>query len=395
MKRWPTKLLGELVLPGEQRDPTENPNEQFSYVDIASVDNEAKAIVVTKRILGADAPSRARKVIRNGDVIVSTVRPNLNAVALVPRTLDNQICSTGFSVLRPSEKVISGYLFAFVRSPSFINHLVARTTGANYPAVNDGEVKDVPIPFPPLAEQERLVKLLDEVDELRKLRAKADRHTADLIPALFHDMFGDPAANPKAWPVCPLGEFAEKMSDGPFGSNLKSSHYVEEGVRVVRLQNIGVGQFLDHDKAYISQAHFTRLSKHRCLPGDVLIGTLGDPNIRACVLPESISGALNKADCIQLRPDRTSAVAEYICWLLNLPETLKMASGMIHGQTRSRISMGRVRSLVVPLPPISLQHEFAARVSDIRAIQAEQAASRRRLDDLFQSMLHRAFQGEL
>ena len=57
--------------------------------------------------------------------------------------------------------------------------------------------------------------------------------------------------------------------------------------------------------------------------------------------------------------------------------------------------MGRVRSLVVPLPPISLQHEFAARVSDIRAIQAEQAASRRRLDDLFQSMLHRAFQGEL
>jgi type I restriction enzyme S subunit len=107
------------------------------------------------------------------------VRPNLNAVALVPGNLDNQICSTGFSVLRPSEKVLSGYLFAFVRSPAFVDYLVARTTGANYPAVNDGEVKDVPVPVPPLAEQEQIVKLLDEADEMRKLRAQADRRPRD------------------------------------------------------------------------------------------------------------------------------------------------------------------------------------------------------------------------
>jgi type I restriction enzyme S subunit len=201
MKRWPTIPLGELVLPTEQRDPKEIPTKEFFYVDIASVDNETKAIVETKRIRGADAPSRARKVIRRGDVIVSTVRPNLNAVALVPDNLDNQICSTGFSVLRPSANVTSGYLFAFVRSPFFIGCLVARTTGANYPAVNDGEVKDVAIPVPHLAEQERIVKLLDEADELRKLRAQADRRTADLIPALFHDMFGGPAINPFGWPV--------------------------------------------------------------------------------------------------------------------------------------------------------------------------------------------------
>src|SRR5436309_15877220 len=100
MKRWPTNKLGELVLPTEQRDPRDKPTERFSYVDIAGVDNEAKKITATKTIVGADAPSRARKVIRRGDVIVSTVRPNLNAVALVPDVLDNQICSTGFSVLR-------------------------------------------------------------------------------------------------------------------------------------------------------------------------------------------------------------------------------------------------------------------------------------------------------
>src|SRR5438105_3663390 len=121
MKRWPTKPLGELVRRTEQRDPRENPTEEFCYVDIAGVDNERKVIVASKQLVGADAPSRARKVIREGDVIVSTVRPNLNAVALVPNKLDNQICSTGFSVLRPSEKVMSSYLYAFVRSPLFID----------------------------------------------------------------------------------------------------------------------------------------------------------------------------------------------------------------------------------------------------------------------------------
>ncbi|MGH9425166.1 MAG: restriction endonuclease subunit S, partial [Terriglobia bacterium] len=325
------------------------------------------------------------------DVVIAWDGANAGTVSC---SLEGHIGST-LAILKPIEsKALSPVFLSRFLQGNF-DYLKKTATGATIPHVSKDALTALQIPIPPLAEQERIVKLLDEADELRKLRAQADRRTADLIPSLFHEMFGDPATNPKAWPVCPLGEFAEKMSDGPFGSNLKSLHYVEDGVRVVRLQNIGVGQFLDYDKAYISQAHFAKLSKHRCLPGDVLIGTLGDPNIRACVLPESISEALNKADCIQLRPDRTSAAAEYICWLLNLPETLKMASGMIHGQTRSRISMGRVRSLVVPLPPISLQRKFAARVSEIQAMEAEQVASRRRLGDLFCSLLHRAFQGEL
>jgi len=185
MGKWPTKQLREVVLPTEQCDPRDSPTKEFSYVDIASVDNATKSIISTKRILGADAPSRARKVIRKGDVIVSTVRPNLNAVAVVPNSLDKQICSTGFAVLRPSAKMINGYLFAFARSPAFVDYLVGKTSGANYPAVNEGEVKDMPIALPPLAEQERIVKLLDEADALRKLRNQADRRTVRSCPGVI------------------------------------------------------------------------------------------------------------------------------------------------------------------------------------------------------------------
>jgi len=196
-----------------------------------------------------------------------------------------------------------------------------------------------------LAEQERIVKLLDQADELRKLRAQADTRTAALLPALFHEMFGDPALNLKRWPTHRLRELSSKFSDGPFGSNLKSSHYMTNGVRVIRLQNIGIGSFIDGDKTYISQVHFEQLRKHECLPGDVLVGTLGNPNLRACILPAEITQSLNKADCVQIRPNPKIATGAFICSLLNLPSTLQLASSMILGQTRARISMGRLAEL--------------------------------------------------
>ena len=182
---------------------------------------------------------------------------------------------------------------------------------------------------------------------------------------------------------------------GLFGSNLKTTHYQETGVRVVRLQNIGVGAFIDDDKAYVSPDHFSTLAKHRCLPGDVLIGTLGDPNLRACVLPSSVPEALNKADCVQFRVNPERATAAWACGILNLPQTLSMAAQMIQGITRARISMGRLRELVIPVPPLGLQHKFAAAVESMNAISTSHSVAAIAGTNLFQSLLHRAFDGAL
>jgi type I restriction enzyme, S subunit len=195
--------------------------------------------------------------------------------------------------------------------------------------------------------------VLDQAEALRAKRRAALAQLDSLTQSLFLDLFGDPSTNPKGWPCKPVGELASKFSDGPFGSNLKSEHYTETGVRVVRLQNIGVGVLLDDDAAYISERHFGELRKHECLPGDVLIGTLGDPNLRACIQPAWLRVALNKADCVQLRPDERVANATYICALLNQPATERMAQDLMYGQTRVRISMGRLLGLEVPVPPSS------------------------------------------
>lgn len=385
MKRWPIMRLGDVVLPAQQRDPRQNPGEEFCYVDIAGVDNEAKTIVVTQRIVGADAPSRARKVIRRGDVIVSTVRPNLNAVALVPDNLDNQICSTGFSVLSPSSKVTSGYLFAFVRSTSFIECLVARTTGANYPAVNDGEVKDVPIPVPPLAEQERIVKLLDEADELRKLRAQADRRTTTLIPSLFHEMFGDMGLKPGRWPTERLGRLATIEAT-----------LVDPRVETYQgLPHIGSDR-IERDSGNLLASKSARedgliSAKFVFDERDVLYSKIR-PNLRKAALP--IGRGLCSADIYPIRPG-PKLLREFLWAYLLTDHFTDRAVDLSARANMPKLNRVQLDSIESPVPPLTLQKEFAARVSEIRAMQTEQAASRRRLENLFQSMLHRAFKGEL
>lgn len=389
--------IGDLVVPPNTWNPTRvNGDATFTYIELASVDQNSKVIASPRQVLVREAPSRARQVVADRDVLVSTVRPNLNAVALVPPSLDTAIASTGFCVLRPNPtKLDSSYLFHWVKTPEFISHMVRRATGASYPAISDRTVLASEIPLPPLPEQRRIAAILDQADALRSSRRTASDHLDWLAHSIFLDMFGNPATNPKGWPRKPLGQLATKFSDGPFGSNLKSSHYTDDGIRVVRLQNIGVGTFLDTDRAFISAQHFATLKKHECLPGDVLVGTMGDPNLRACVQPEWLPIAMNKADCVQVRADARVCNSDYLCALLNEPETELMAHQLILGQTRLRISMGRLRELIVPVPPITVQAAFSERLRALQDLRHQGDRSVAYLDDLFASLQYRAFQGVL
>ncbi len=274
-------------------------------------------------------------------------------------------------------------------------NLVSHTITTSIPGINRENIYATKIPLPPLPEQKRIAAILDKADAIRRKRQAAIKLAADFSRATFLDMFGDPATNPRGWKVKTFGDIASKFSDGPFGSNLKSSHYVNTGVRVVRLQNIGTGQFIDKDKAFISEYHFNSLAKHECNPGDVLIGTLGEPNLRACILPSYISKALNKADCIQFRPNINHATSEYVCSLINHPGILTLAFHLMHGQTRTRVSMGTLRELLIPVPPLFLQKTFTKIYYQMCKLLVHHNTAEKEEDLIFNSLTQRAFRGEL
>ncbi|QCQ22085.1 restriction endonuclease subunit S [Desulfoglaeba alkanexedens] len=138
---------------------TTDPDYEFVYVDIGSVD-AAKGIVATETYRFEDAPSRARRIVRDGDTIVSTVRTYLRAIAPIRDADDNLIVSTGFAVVRP-RKLDPGYLSYALRSPFFVETVVSRSTGVSYPAINAPEVGDIGVTLPPLDEQKAIAAFLD------------------------------------------------------------------------------------------------------------------------------------------------------------------------------------------------------------------------------------------
>lgn len=192
---WHWVKLGDVIAPKiTTSDPGREPENKFTYVDITSIDSTSKTVTDPKILLGKNAPSRARQVILFGDVIVSTTRPNLNAVTKIPNELDGQICSTGFCVLRPIPKELdSDFLFHFVRTQEFITSLSDLVKGALYPAVTDKDVRNQIIPLPPLTEQQRIAARLNKqmaaVAQARRAAEVQLRAVRELPSALLRRAF--------------------------------------------------------------------------------------------------------------------------------------------------------------------------------------------------------------
>jgi type I restriction enzyme, S subunit len=167
---------------------------------------------------------------------------------------------------------------------------------------------------------------------------------------------------PSGWRKEAIGNVIESAVDGPFGSNLKTEHYVKSpGVRVVRLQNIGAGYFHDSDRAYISEAHARSLTRHEVKPGDLLVASLGDENhpiARACVYPDA-GRAIVKADCFRLRPKSEVVLSSYLARVLNNHSTRQGLEGYFQGITRDRVNLTSLLNFRVLMPPLVEQWRIA------------------------------------
>ncbi|MFA6179954.1 MAG: restriction endonuclease subunit S [Candidatus Methylopumilus sp.] len=203
--------LGQFLEPVQSANPIDIfGGDDFSYIDIAAIDRLERTISNPQVVTAANAPSRARQLIKAGDILVSTVRPNLNTVAVVGSDFDGAVASTGFCVLRvKADQLHSGYLFHWIASENIVRHLSAVATGASYPAVSDKIIKSLPIALPALKEQKRITAILDKADSLRRKRQQAIRLADNFLRAIFLDMFGDPVTNSRKWPEKGIYEIAK------------------------------------------------------------------------------------------------------------------------------------------------------------------------------------------
>ena len=232
--------------------------------------------------------------------------------------------------------------------------------------------------------------LLDEADELRKLRAQADRRTADLIPALFHDMFGDPIAGKSRWPLVQFDSVTLRITYG-FTCPMK---HLSAGIPIVTAKNVLDG-WIDFNNVHFAETtEFDSLTeKSRPKRGDILVtkdGTIG----RCAVVEVDFPFCINQSVAV-IQPNVAKVIPTFLTSYLLYPSIADKLQNMGKGQALRHLQITELAKLSIPLPTLTLQKQFAARVSAIRAMQTEQAASHRQLDDLFASLLHRAFHGQL
>ena len=158
--QWKVKRLKHLATINDEALPeTTDPRMEITYVDIGNVDS-VKGIEGTEDLVFEDAPSRARRIVRQDDVIISTVRTYLKAIARIGPTDANLIVSTGFAVIRPRE-LDGGFAAYALSSPSFVDRVVAHSVGVSYPAINASELACMDITLPPLPEQQAIAAFLD------------------------------------------------------------------------------------------------------------------------------------------------------------------------------------------------------------------------------------------
>lgn len=402
---WATVPLREVTQKKESRDPRKTPGVPFRYVDVSSVSNDTHRVQEWKDLLGNEAPSRARKVIRAGDVLFATVRPYLRNIARVPDQLDNEICSTGFCVIRPwPAEADSHFVFYLVLHDGFVERIVAQQRGSSYPAVSDKVVLGEAIALPPLPEQRRIARVLNAIQSA--IAAEDDVITAarELKRSLMHRLFTygpgrEPAATkdteigqiPNRWGMTTAGELFEIQ----LGKMLSSA--ARRGISprpYLRNANVQWGRV---DLSDLSEMDFSprEMKKFRLRRDDILVCEGGEIG-RTALWEEHVAEIYYQKAIHRLRPKRPNVLPRYFMHYMMLIFLVRRAR-IVDGarSTIAHIPVAKLKALPVAIPPIEDQIAMDRAISAVdRKIAAEQDR-KAALQALFKSMLHQLMTGSL
>lgn len=395
-KGWQTMKLGEVLEKTETVNPLQSPNGEFDYIDVSSVSNTTFEIEETQRLKGKDAPSRARKLVRTNDIIFATIRPTLQRIAVVPEHLDKQVCSTGYFVLRPKQGIDHRFVFYSLFTEEFTGQMESLQKGASYPAVTDGDVRAQKIPVPPLAEQQRIVGLLDEAFEgLATAKANAEKNLQNaraLFKSHLQSVF---AAQRQIGELVTLADLATEITDGDHLPPPKSP----TGVPFITIGNIvkETREIDFSDSFMVPRAYFDALKPYKKpRQGDVLYTVTGSFGIPVIVRDDTEFCFQRHIGLVRPKPETSSS---WLYYLLMSPQLLKQANDGATGTAQKTVSLKLLRSFVVPKVSPKQQKQAVEKLDALteetqrlaRLYERKHAA----LEALKKSLLHQAFTGEL
>jgi type I restriction enzyme S subunit len=397
---WKTVTLADVVERAGTWNPSRSaPDQTLTYIDLGAVDQDLKQITGAREVMGGEAPSRARQLVASGDVLVSTVRPNLNGVARVPQELDRATASTGFCVLRARSTVLDGgYLFNWVKAPGFVTDMVGKATGASYPAISDRIVLESRLPLPQLSEQQRIAEVLDRGEALRTMRRKALAQLDSIVKAVFFEMFGSLDGNVVHWPMRPVSHYVAEFQGGK-SIEAESDESAATRNRVLKISAVTGMKYRPNESKPVPDT-YEPPPTHFVRPGDLLFSRANTTKLVGAVayVDETPPNVLLPDKLWRFIWRQPLMVEPLFVWtMFQTPALRREIERRATGTSGSmkNISQHKLLGIETILPPLSRQREFARRIRAVDGLRESHRASLAELDALFAVLQHRAFRGEL
>ena len=407
---WAWAKLEQIAEVVDKVQPRNDPKSPFTYIDISSIDNALNKIVEPKEYTGKDAPSRARQLVKAGDILFSTVRVYLRNIALVEEKYDGQIASTGFCVIRSIPPIDPFFVFYYVMTQTVIESLSKLQRGTSYPAVRNGDVFSQAIPIPPAAEQKRIASKIDELfsrleagmKSLSTSKVKTEQYRSSLLRSAFR---GDVTAKwresnqypsvqhsesapewlPNSWTWVTIGDVTQPSKERLDPKKHGSRKYI--GLEHIQSDT---GRILA-----IGDSKDTKSTKSVFRAGNVLYGRLR-PYLNKVVVPE-FDGVCSTD--ILVFSYASQIRSHYLAYVFMYPKFVDFVTKRMTGVQHPRIQFSTLSKYEFPLPPTKEQEiivQFVeSKTSMIRKCKQDIEMSVIRSGVLRKCILQQAFQGKL
>ncbi|MBF0250372.1 MAG: restriction endonuclease subunit S [Alphaproteobacteria bacterium] len=330
-----------------------------------------------RKITDSGLKGCAAEVLRAGSVLFSSRAPIGHiAINTVPMATNQ-----GFKSFVPGPELDASFLYWWLDANR--EQLQAMGTGATFKEVSKTVVERLEIPLPPLDEQKRIAGILDQADALRRLRSQALDKLNTLGQAIFHEMFGQ-----RELPKVSLAELVEarsSLADPTLDENAELPHVGPEHIRQG-------GGHIEWDRVRACRVDGVTSGKYRFEAGDVIYSKIR-PYLNKVAIADRVG--MCSADMYALLPKSDRIKTRYLHFILGSREFLAYGDSVSGRANIPKMNRKQLMAFEIPLPPVNLQEQFDERLRDLVAARNQQFEQNTKLHQLFASLQHRAFRGEL
>jgi type I restriction enzyme S subunit len=284
------------------------------------------------------------------------------------------------------------FLKFWLDSYEFREQITRLVTGSAQQNFGPSHLKSIQIKLPPLREQKRIAAIAQKADRLRRTRRYALQLSNTYLPSVFLEMFGDPVTNPMGWQMHPLNKHLTFITSGARGW---AQYYAPSGTRFIRSFDVQMNHISQSDAVFVKPPDSAETQRTQVQPNDVLLTITGSRIGRVAPVPVSIGTAYVSQHVAILRLDKSLHPLFLSMFLSEERGGQEQIRKMQYGQTKPGLNFDQIRAFKIPYPPFHLQEKFAQIVQKFERLRTQQREGDRQAEHLFQTLLHRAFRGEL